>query len=120
MLRRARLETRFRASARPVTLEEFMLRIWPAANEKDLALMRRWAQLREAWSLLNGGNFRGYEIELKRVFEKLDEKGEGSVQAREIVRAQILSKEDVQRLTRSRDMKQWLDMETFRAYLGPT
>ncbi|CAL1170563.1 unnamed protein product [Cladocopium goreaui] len=60
MLRRARLEFRFRRSAAPVLLEDFLLMIWPKATSEDRARMMRWAELREApwtckaWRKLKG------------------------------------------------------------------
>ncbi|CAE7438169.1 unnamed protein product [Symbiodinium microadriaticum] len=47
MLRRARLECRFRSSAVPVRLEDFLAMVWPTATIEDRAKMLRWAELRE-------------------------------------------------------------------------
>jgi len=120
MLRRARLEARFRDSAQPVTLDEFLRLLWPAAQEKDFKLMRRWAQLREALSVMQSENFRGQDHELNTVFAHLDARAEGRIPAQELVRAQILPREQLQRLTKTMDLKHFLiDKETFRSLIWP-
>lgn len=120
LLRRSRLAARFRDSATPVTLDEFLRLIWPLLQEKDFKLVRRWAQLREAHSTIVRSNFRGQDAELSKVFEHLDPQGEGRICANDVARAQILPREEVQRLTKSRDLKRfWLDKEAFKSMLWP-
>lgn len=119
MVRRARLEARFRNSAKAVSLEEFLRLIWPAADEADLRLMRRWCQLRESRSVLHDGNFRGVENELRRVFDLLDGSGQGFIFAMDVIRAHIMTWEDMERLTKRTDIKSHrLDMDAFRGQLG--
>lgn len=115
ILRRSRLETRFRKSARPVHLEEFLQLCWPNAEEDDMALMSRWCQLREAKSVLLESNFRGVESELRRVFDLLDGFGQGSVCAIALVRGQIVTALELEQLTQKKNFKEiFLDLETFR------
>lgn len=118
--RRAKLDSRFRLSVKPVTFEEFLQLIWPSATKHESQVMRRWSQLREAWHVLARDIFRGHESELKKVFDHLDVRGEGQVFARDIVRAQILSQKDVESLTKCMDIRKcWLDLDAFRQQLWP-
>jgi len=120
LLRRAKLEDRFRASARPVTLAEWLTLIWPQATPRDVALMNRWSQLREAWSIFNNNNFRGLESDLRRVFEFLDGNGEGKVRLSDLARAQILPAEEMRRIAKTHDLaSMWMDLDTFRNQMWP-
>merc|ERR1712151_999590 len=70
--RLAKLDSRFRSSTIPLTLKEYLRLIWPAATQKDEQMMHRWAQLREAWHIVNKRDFRAMESELSQVFGHLD------------------------------------------------
>jgi len=123
MLRRSRLENRFRDSAQPVTMEEFLRLLWPAAKDRDFVLMRRWSELREAHSIGLQDNFRGTEPELSRMFHYLVQ-GEGRINAYDIVRSQVLGLDEVHRVLKtsetSADLRQHLvDKETFKSAVWP-
>jgi hypothetical protein len=53
MLRKSALEVRFRASAQPVKLQDWIHMLWPFSTDEELELMMRWAALRQAWSILH-------------------------------------------------------------------
>lgn len=121
MIRRADLSLRFRNSARDVTLEEFLKLLWPLAAGDDWEMMRRWSELREARYVLNPAHFRGTPQELERVFELLDRcsggKG-GFCSAFEFVRAEIYTREEIEKLVQRRDLHDcWLDYETYRGQI---
>jgi Ca2+-binding EF-hand superfamily protein len=95
-LRRSNLEDRFRRSAQPVQLQEFLRMVWPDLKEKDLQIMMRWAQLREAFSVLKGSQFKAHDLELRQIYDLLDApKRDNQLPLGEIVRAQIASREEV-------------------------
>mmetsp|Transcript_28253 Transcript_28253/g.65586 ORF Transcript_28253/g.65586 Transcript_28253/m.65586 type:complete len:451 (-) Transcript_28253:57-1409(-) len=124
-MRRARLEARLRCSASPVCLQEFLQLIWPAAGGEDLKLMLRWAQLREAYTLLRLRSFRGDEQELRRVWDLLDPHRRGEVPAGEMVRAGILSEPDVASIlqkaqfSRHHDLFTIIPQEAYRQFFAP-
>jgi len=123
MLRRSRLENRFRESAQPVSMEEFLRLLWPAAKDTDIVLMRRWSELREAHSIGLQDNFRGTEPELSRMFHHLVQ-GEGRINAYDIVRSQVLASDEVHRVLKtseaSADLRRHLvDKETFKSAVWP-
>jgi Ca2+-binding EF-hand superfamily protein len=96
VLRRSNLEDRFRRSAQPVYLEEFLYMVWPGLKEKDLQTMLRWAQLREAFSVLKGSQFKAHDLQLRQIYDLLDApKRDNQVRLGEIVRAQIASRDEV-------------------------
>lgn len=94
-LRRSGLHQRFRESAADVSLDEFFKLMWPKAPPDDLAKMLRWAQLREAQSVLREPQFRGDNGDLRKIFDLLDENGDGGLSVRELQRSGILSKDEI-------------------------
>ncbi|CAE8615936.1 unnamed protein product [Polarella glacialis] len=64
MLRRAKLELRFRKSAKPVSVEEFLRLIWPQVTPEDWTVMQKWAEQRRHHDLST--NFRGADVESNR------------------------------------------------------
>lgn len=119
-MRRSRLEERFRNSAAPVTLEEFLQLLWPGAGQQELKQMRRWSRLREARTIMNDSSFRGSETELKRIFDHLDSRGEGRVSARDVISARLVSCDELRRLLEAEDSSgAGLDLEVFRARVWP-
>jgi len=125
MLRKSRLEARFRKSARPVRIEEFLRLIWPSATDKDFETINRWVQLREAWTVLNDRRFHGSDAELRKVWDLLAREStlaegmSGEIIAREFVRAQILSAEEIERLTRTAESSTRVTQEVFRNSIIP-
>lgn len=121
MLRKSSLENRFRLSATPVSMSEWISMIWPGSTEKELELMMRWAALREAWSIVHRPGFRGLEQEMNRVFHLLDtDKFRGDVPLGELVRAQILTPEECLKLFRTRDLHSPIvNREAFRNVVHP-
>jgi len=102
MLRRSNLETRFRRSAQPVGLQEFLEMIWPGLKDEDMKIMHRWAQLREAFSVLTNPNFGAMDSELRRIFDLLvAPKGQDMLPLGELVRARVIPKDEVLRLASS-------------------
>lgn len=134
MLRRSGLEQRFRKSAHPVGLQEFLRMIWPAAqeqhkiptmrgaqrrkeDERDMQLMERWAKLREAWSIVHNKNFRSTDNEMNRIYNLCAENGEDEVPIGEFVRAQLLRADDGQKLFRTPDLYHRLNKESDKSVL---
>lgn len=142
MLRKSQLDMRFRRSARPVTLEEFLCMIWPGALDEDLALMRQWARLREAHAVAHTPNFRAGEADVRRVFELLlpaetqEQEVEGVclafpaprvVPVGELVRSQLIPRKEALAMMQGHgndkahqgDLHQMLSLEVFRAAVQP-
>lgn len=145
MLRKSQLDMRFRRSARPVTLKEFLSMIWPGALEDDLALMMTWARLREAHAVVITPNFRAGEADIRRVFELLlgpqekENEGEGvclafppakAVPLGELVRAQLIPRKEALRMmqlqgnekahqAKEGDLHQMLTLDVFRVAVQP-
>mmetsp|Transcript_2201 Transcript_2201/g.4686 ORF Transcript_2201/g.4686 Transcript_2201/m.4686 type:complete len:381 (+) Transcript_2201:76-1218(+) len=120
-LRRARLENRFRDSAQPVSLGEFLRLLWPNAKDDEFKLMRRWSELRECRTFIAQENFRGSDIELNQAWNLLDPEKNGRISAWEVVRAQILGGDEVRRVLKTGgDLKPRLvDKETFKGIIWP-
>lgn len=118
-LRRANLESRFRGSARPVKLEEFLLLIWPKASEDDLRMIRCWANLREAWNIVHDPDFRGLDQEMRRIFDLLDQDRSAEVPLGEFVRADILNREDLMKCMRTKDLNSRVSMEAYKSSMVP-
>lgn len=115
-LRRANMEARFRQSANPVSLEDFLWMIWPSAPESDMRLILRWAHLHKARSAVLRPNFRGTELELRTVWELLggDPRGE-ALEVSALVRSQILTAAEARRLICGADPNNTkINMETYR------
>jgi len=124
MLRRARLEYRFRCSAQPVTLEEFFYLIWPEATKEDRVLMDRWAELRKARHILTFREFKGTDPEeMKAIFELLSSRKpgqEGKLYASEIIRAHVLPEPSVLEFTKGENPSRFcFDFEEFKSVVWP-
>lgn len=120
MLRKSGLEDRFRKSAQPVTLQDWITMIWPGSTQQELELMMRWAALREAWSIVHSLDFRCHDSEMTRIYELLDtEGGRGEIPLGEFIRAHILSDEELMKLFRTRDLHTAINKETYRNVIHP-
>mmetsp|Transcript_85987 Transcript_85987/g.161972 ORF Transcript_85987/g.161972 Transcript_85987/m.161972 type:complete len:428 (-) Transcript_85987:117-1400(-) len=117
MLRRSGLEQRFRKSAQPVDLKEWLTMIWPAATRRDMHMMTRWAKLREAWSIVHTVQFRSTDNELNRIFDLLCESAEGEVPLGEFVRAQLIPYQECQKLFRKIDLHHRINKESDKSTL---
>lgn len=103
VVRRSRLSAYFKSTARDICLQDFILRIFPNATAEDLVKMQRWVNLRKAWKVVTNPEFeelvasrsRKSHNELKHVFALLEEDCSGSVSVNQLVRAQILSRDEV-------------------------
>lgn len=144
MLRKSQLDMRFRRSAKPVTLEEFMSMIWPGASAEDVKMMRQWARLREAYTVVTLPNFRASEADLRRVFDLLLEEPEEEAEAGvclafplpkevplgELVRAQLIPRKEALKMMQGQgngkehqhkegDLYQTLSLDVFRVAVQP-
>lgn len=117
MLRRSGLEQRFRKSAQPVDLKEWLTMIWPAATHRDMLMMMRWAKLREAWSIVHGREFRSTDAEMNRVFDLLSESADCEVPLGEFVRAQLMTVQECQKLFRKLDLHHRVNKENDKSTL---
>lgn len=116
MLKRTRLDVRFRESTQDVDLPEFLRMLWPSATDEDVIKMVRWGQLREAQSVLRDGKFRGEVAELKKIFDLLDENGDGLLTVNELRRARILSGQEIQSLMRTQRLDAKMSFHDFCIY----
>eukprot|EP00933_Yihiella_yeosuensis_P033666 TRINITY_DN27322_c0_g1_i1.p1 TRINITY_DN27322_c0_g1~~TRINITY_DN27322_c0_g1_i1.p1 ORF type:complete len:435 (+),score=59.37 TRINITY_DN27322_c0_g1_i1:82-1386(+) len=123
VLRRAKLERRFRASAEPLTVEEFLLLMWPKATEADKVIMRRWAQLRQAYDMMQCPKFKGSQQEMEKVYELLRTpcpEGGLKLQAYELQRSLCLRADEVRRLAKGVDIREvWWDIEDYKTLIWP-
>ncbi|CAJ1436549.1 unnamed protein product [Effrenium voratum] len=120
MLRRARLEFRFRRSAAPVHLEEFLLMLWPKAMEEDRLRMMRWAELRECFDIVSH-NFGASDQDLEKLFRLLGSRSnEGKVVASDLSRSSVLPGDVVAGFAKERHPKEVLfDSEEFKSIVWP-
>lgn len=95
VVRRAGLSAYFKATARDITFEEFMRRIFPNATGMDVLKMQRWTCLRKARSILTNSEFAASPEEFRQVFSLLEEGCSGIISAYDLLRAQILSRVEV-------------------------
>lgn len=116
ILKRSRLDHRFRESTQDVDLPEFLRMLWPLATEEDMVKMVRWAQLREAQAVLRDGKFRGEVAELKKIFDLLDENGDGLLSVNELRRASILNTKEIQTLMRTQRLDAKMSFHDFCIY----
>lgn len=116
ILGRSRLDHRFRESTQDVDLPEFLKMLWPSATDEDMVKMVRWAQLREAQAVLRDGKFRGEVAELKKIFDLLDENGDGLLTVNELRRARILSAQEIQTLMRTQRLDARMTFHDFCIY----
>jgi hypothetical protein len=118
-LRRSGLHQRFRESAADVTLEELLKLVWPKASSEDLLKMKRWVELREAQGVLRDHQFRGDNSDLRKIFDLLDENGDGSLSVRELQRSAILTKEEICDLMGTDRMDAKLNFQDFVCFAQP-
>ncbi|CAE7159439.1 unnamed protein product, partial [Symbiodinium pilosum] len=122
MLRRARLEFRFRRSAAPVTLEDFLAMVWPKATVEDRAKMLRWAELRECYDMIRH-NFTATDQDLDKLFKLLSTRKPGEppkVIASELSRSRVLARDVVIGFAKERHPKEVLfDFEEFKSIAWP-
>lgn len=119
ILRRSGLNERFRQSAADVTLEELLKLVWPKAADEDMVKLLRWAQLREAQSVLREQQFRGDNKDLQKIFELLDENSDGNLSVGELQRAAILTKEEIKDLMGTACMDATLNFQDFVGFIQP-
>jgi len=93
--RRARLGDRFRDSASPVSVVEFMRLFWRNLNDADITEMTEWARLRQAYLTLLKPGFKASDTEMDRIFTNLDKNGDHTIKASALVEAGILSGSEV-------------------------
>lgn len=124
MLRRARLECRFRSSAVPVRLEDFLAMVWPTATIEDRAKMLRWAELRECYDIISH-RFSATDQDLEKLFTLLCgppmKPGEPQkVLASELSRSRILPRDVVVGFAKERHLKEVaFDYEEFKSIAWP-
>jgi len=119
VVRRSRLSAYFKATARDIPLEEFMLRYFPNANDTDIMKMHRWVNLRRAYSLVKQHEFQGSHEEMKQVFSFLEEDCCGNVSACELIRAQILSRTEVLAIQLPSCVLHKMSFEVFEDSIAP-
>lgn len=144
MLRKSQLDMRFRRSAKPVTLKEFLCMIWPGAVKEEISMMRQWSRLREAHAVVMAPNFRASDADVRRVFDLLleeppevDSEGEcpvipppREVPLGELVRAQLIPRKEALKMMQGQgndkahqqkegDLYQMLSLEVFRIAVQP-
>jgi len=95
VIRRSGLSTYFKETARDISLEDFLHRIFPSATSMDILKMQRWTSLRKARNMLTSAEFSATRLEFGRVFSLLEEGCCGTIAATELLRAQILSRVEV-------------------------
>jgi Ca2+-binding EF-hand superfamily protein len=96
VIRRARLSAYFKSTAREISFEEFSQRIFPNASPSDTQKMHRWICMRKAQRVLTSEDFIEQEDKLQEVFALLEEeRGCGSLQLVDLIRAQLLSKAEI-------------------------
>lgn len=95
IVRKAGLSAYFKATARHISLEDFMRRIFPSAIEIDILKMQRWTGLRKARNVLTSPQFGATAEEFRQVFSFLEECCTGTIAATDLLRAQILSRIEV-------------------------
>jgi len=93
IVRKSRLSAYFKSTAREITLEEFVRRVFPNTTPTDVTKIQRWISLRRARNIVTSAEGFGASPEaLKEVFALLDEEGSGTVSTHELMRAQILTR----------------------------
>lgn len=92
IIRRSRLSAYFKSTAREISVEEFVRRIFPALTAPDLLKMQRWMSLRKAQKLVMNAGFDGSEPQVEQLFALLEEDSSGVVNANEMVSSQILTR----------------------------
>lgn len=112
-VRRSCLIQRFRETASEMSLEELLYLIWPKTTQDDLTKMKRWTQMREAQTILRDQNFRGDHADLKRIYNFLDENGDGNLSVRELIRANILKREEIFEIMGSDSMETTMTFPEF-------
>jgi len=95
VVRRAGLSAYFKATARNITFEEFMHRIFPNATGMDVLKMQRWTCLRKARNVFTNSEFAASPEEFRQVFSLLEEGCSGIISAYDLLRAQILCRVEV-------------------------
>lgn len=118
-LRRSGLHQRFRESAADVTLEEFFKLMWPKATQDDMAKLLRWVKLREAQSVLREQQFKGDNHELRKIFDLLDENGDGVLSVRELQRSEILTKDEICQIMGSGRLDAQVNWSDFLSFVQP-
>lgn len=96
VLKRSALEGRFRENAKDVSLEEFLLRIWPQATEEDMKKMLHWAKMRDAQELVRAGNYTGKKEKLQQIFDLLDKDHNHLLDGNEL--KSILKKSEIEQM----------------------
>lgn len=91
---KARISAYFTETARDLSSEEFIRRCFPSASPGDLSRMQRWAELRKARNRLASGNFEVSETSLREVYSLLED-DEHNVSAADLMRARIVTREEV-------------------------
>lgn len=94
-VRRAGLNAYFRGSSEELLLEAFVRRVFPSIGAEDLKLIVRWAALRKARGVLTKPDFRATDEELLEVFGYLDADASSTLSLSELVRADILDRDEV-------------------------
>jgi hypothetical protein len=138
VLRRAQVDQRFRRSAQPIVFQEWITMLWPNQGEHELEVMMRWAELREAYNIVHHKKFRCHETEMNRVYFLIDQppacrpnrrkedgkdepsRGSGDIPLGELVRACLLTQEEVFKLFRDKkDLHDTISKETFKIQAHP-
>jgi hypothetical protein len=96
IVRKSRLSAYFKATAREISLEEFVGRVFPNTAAVDVLKMRRWSCFRRARNIVaNTDTFKATPAQMKQVFSLMEEDECGTVSTNSLMRAQILSHADV-------------------------
>merc|ERR1739848_270067 len=93
--------------------------MWPKATKDDMTKLLRWVQLREAQSVLREQQFRGDNNDLRKIFDLLDENGDGVLSVRELQRSAILTKDEICGLMGPSRMDAMLNFHDFVCFAQP-
>lgn len=111
--RRAGLNAYFRGSSEELPLEAFVRRVFLSIGVEDVKLIVRWAALRKARGVLTKPDFKATDEELLEVFGHLDESGSSELSLSELVRSDILERDEVYRLIPSGQRSSSLNFDEF-------
>jgi len=110
---RVKLSTYFHETARELCFEDFLGRAFPTASPLDIARMLRWATLRKAHNILMNEDRPLSDGELQEAFLLLEDEL-GGVLATELLRARIVSREEMFALLSPAEVASSLSFESFR------
>jgi hypothetical protein len=95
VVKRARLQERFRESAQDMTLEEFLRMYWPKTAKDDMKSLIQWCHLREAQIVFDGNEASEESVLRRTYFDLLDVKGDEGLSVEKLLQAGVLTSEQV-------------------------